>query len=129
LHFTPLMMFGTAGQWTDMPAAVTELMGTSCRARVNTEGYTQCMSSIEVIGAGSGSAVIRAEYTLDLTGAAGWAALVGSNMAISATGVKVTSWADLPSAARDREILVRMVGESGDGAADPALGRAWIGLR
>lgn len=129
LHFTSIEMYGTHAQWADMPAAATEFLAIPCRKRIRTEGYAQAMSSVEVIGAGAAGAVLRSEYTLDLTGASGWAALVGENMSIAASGVVVTNWVTLPTAAKDREVLVRIMGESGDGVADPSVARIWIGLR
>lgn len=129
LHFTVFMMFGAHAQWAAMPAAETEFLGITCRARVRTEGYTQAMSSCEIIGPGAAGSVLRAKYSLDLSGASAFSPLVGEDMAIDAGGVVVTNWVTLPSAARDRELLMSIVGEGGDAVAGPAIGRVWIGLR
>lgn len=131
LQFTMVWMYAAHNQWVDMPAAETGFLGLATQVKVNLEGYTQACLGLQVIAAGSASAVIRARYSLDLTGAGGFAALVspGGDQAINATGTFRTGWQTLPAAARDREVLLDVVGQSGDGAADPALGRVWIGLR
>lgn len=129
LSFTPVFISGP-NTWTDMPAAATELFGNAIyRQTILLEGYTQARLSAMVAAAGAGGAVLTAQYTTDLTGAGGWADLVGSNLSISATGVGKTAWGTIPSGAAGKEVLIRIIGSGGNAAADPALVNIQVQLR
>jgi len=125
--FIPLFMSpraGSAGIWTNMPAAETELFGeTGNRARADLSRFTEVRTVVSVITAGYSGAGIGAMYHPGTS----WTALVSSFNAavIDATGVKVGIWVAIPAGALDN-VSLRAVGYSGDGIVDPAFG--YVGL-
>jgi len=109
--------------WTNMPAALTELLNsTRWRRQMDLTNYAQGRLIVNVMVAGAATpAKIRAQYSTDLTN---WYHLDDASepsVDISSTGLKVSSWIALASGAR-ADVYLRTVGIDGDGVADPQFG-------
>jgi len=122
---------GASTVWTNMPAALTEFLGST---RHRTLIYATDLASMRLIvnvqTAGSANAKIRMQYSLDQ---ATWYYLdqqdgggTNPSVSISSTGIKNSGWATLDEAARVSALYVRLVGIDGDGAADPAFGNILV---
>jgi len=108
--------------WTNMPAAVTTWLSSSSGTLTGdatyvtdfTE-YTECrlFTSLQVAGAGA-TTLIKVQYSTDNST---WVDLVSLTIG-NTTGAKDTNWASIPVGARTF-IYIRLVGQNGDGAADP----------
>jgi hypothetical protein len=118
----PLMAMGTAATWTSMPAADTEIMG-STRQRVwsDLSNAVEARLTLRVATAGATGSTIRAQYSTD--NGATWADL-GTSVAIDVTGTNANAksgWVALPGAAKT-DVLIRLMGLGGDGATSPSFG-------
>lgn len=107
--------------WTNMPAAETELVGSSYdRKRVNLTGAVQYRIVINQAVAGYAGADLNAEYSINGTN---WYNLdtggTGECDVGTGTGVKVGAWTNIVVGAKT-EVWLRLVGKQGDGIADPA---------
>jgi len=108
--------------WTNMPAGVTTWLHTTNTTLTGdatyltdfTE-YTGCrlFTSMQVAGAGA-TTLIKVQYSTDNVSYSDLVSLTIGNT----TGAKDTNWASIPVAARTF-IYIRLVGQNGDGAADP----------
>jgi len=103
------------------PAAVTEIFGTTeNRQYAWLEHATEALIAVFLDVAASASAEHRFQYTTDLTGAGGWAYLdgaAGPAAALSATGLRKSTWVSIASAARAAAgVLLRVVEINGDGS-------------
>ena len=113
--------------WTNMPVAITEFNAlTRHRQGMDLTNYTQVRIVVNVMVAGAATpALIALQYSidsgvtwnyLDSTGAN-----TGPNANISSTGLKVGSWVTIDSTAQ-ADVWLRVIGVSGDAAADPQFG-------
>ncbi|MDQ5822414.1 MAG: hypothetical protein M3540_13335, partial [Actinomycetota bacterium] len=71
--------------------------------------------------AGTATAALRVQYSLDQ---AAWNYLdggTGPSVGINTTGLKVSAWLNLPAGAK-ADVFLRVVGINGDGTADPSFG-------
>src|SRR5262245_36631221 len=106
-----------------MPAAQTELFGTVwARCRADLTGMAQFRITVTQSVAGSAAAFLRAQYS---TNGAVWNNLqsvgTGADLVVGAgTGLKTGAWGTLAPAAI-ADVQLRLVGQSGDGALDPAF--------
>jgi parallel beta-helix repeat protein len=130
IHNVTIMSTATAATWTDMPAALTEFLGvTRHRVSYDLRRALQVRLMVNVATAGAADAKLRAQYSKD--GGATWSYLdgaTGPEVAIGTTGLKVSSWAYLPTGAM-AEVLLRVVGLDGDGVADPAFNNLILQFR
>jgi len=111
--------------WTNQPAALTELAGsTARRLKVDITLATQVRLTVNVTRAGAAGATLLAQYSLD---GSSWQAL-GTPVAINTTGTLAGAWQTVPSAAR-RDVFLRVAGQGGDGAADPIIGTVIVQVR
>lgn len=108
--------------WTNMPAGVTTWLQ-SASGTLTGDGtfitdfteYTECrlFTSLQVAGAGA-TTLIKVEYSLNNVA---WVDLVSLTIG-NTTGAKDTTWQSIPVGARAL-VYIRLVGQNGDGAADP----------
>ena len=109
-------------EWTDQPAALTELFGTTeHRTKIDLTSASTVRLVARVITEGASGAVLRAQYSTDEST---WDYLDGSTgpeVAIDSTGTIASVVVNLASGAKD-DVFLRIVGVDGDGAADPVLG-------
>jgi hypothetical protein len=115
--------------WTNQPAALTETPQT--RLSANLALYNEVRLSMNITVAGVSGALLRLQYTTDLSGATGWTYLnggTGPEIAIGSTGIKTSPWATIVTLAR-AEVLLRLVGINGNGNVDPAFAVSTVQLR
>jgi hypothetical protein len=114
---------------TDIPAALTELAAsTNRRAKVDLTNAIVARITARVTTAGSASAEIRAQYSLDEST---WDYLDGSSgpaVNIATLGTKASGFVALAAAAK-ADVFVRVVTINGDGAADPQIGSIYIQVK
>lgn len=110
--------------WTNQPAALTEVFGTTAnRTTTDLSGYTQVrfVASVSTVGA-SVNTVLRAQGSTNGTNFSGLETGTTPQLAISPTGVKDTGWLNLATVFKANSITIRIMGLSGNGAADPVFG-------
>lgn len=118
----------TAQAWANMPAAQIEIFSsTYARRAVDLTDITEFRLSVQQSVAGVATAFVRAQYSTN--GGGTWFDLedggITADVEVFAVGFKVGAWAALaPAAAGD--VQLRIVGEGGNGAADPAF--RYIGI-
>lgn len=111
--------------WTGMPAAETEIFGnTNRRTKTDLTDFLQCRVSVAVTAAGFAGSKIKIQYSTD---EAAWTDLT-STVIIDATGVKVSAWADIPTAAK-ADVFIRGAGIDGNGVANPSIGTVMLQVR
>jgi hypothetical protein len=110
--------------WTNMPAAATELFGlTHRRAKKDLTDVHKVRLVARVSTPGSVNAVLRAEYSVDESA---WQSLTTSTLSIATpAGTKASAWDELPAGARG-DVFIRVMGQSGDGTADPVVGNVYL---
>lgn len=109
--------------WTNMPAAVMEIFGTTLRrGKLNLTGATQARVVANQTIAGAANAQLKLQYSTDQSA---WTD-AGPFVAVGAgTGLKVGAFANLAAGAK-ADVFVRIAGISGDGTADPAFGAIYV---
>lgn len=123
----PIVIPVTATAWTNMPSALTEIFAlTTRRYRVNLDGLTRFALSANQTVAGATGAVLGLQYSLDagVTFKGMDNGTAGSNstttLAVTATGIKASADGTIATEARVDNVIVRVVGQTGNGVADPA---------
>jgi hypothetical protein len=122
----------TVQTWNNMPGAQTELFGlTWGRRQADLTDYTEFRISVTQSVAGAAAAVFRAQFSTN--GGGMWtdieAAGTAADLAVGAgTGLKVGTWGALNAAAIG-DVQLRIVGQGGDGATDPAFRYIGIEIR
>jgi len=112
--------------WTNMPAALTELLGlVHRRARLTLVDVDTVRLVCRVSTAGVAAAVLRAEYSLNEST---WSTLT-TDLSLAAVGTVASTWAALPAGAQGQDVIVRIVGVNGDGVADPVIGNLGLEYR
>lgn len=124
-HVT-LVFFGSINTWTDMPAAKTEIYGATLRHEADLTTYSQVRLLAFVGVAGASGSVLYAEYSTN--GGSVWATLSDS-ISMTAASHARTAWATIPAGALADDVVIRVVGESGNAAADPIIGNVEVQLR
>lgn len=119
-----------AQAWTDMPAALTELQGsTRNRMKFDMSRYTQARATVRTTAAGASGAEMRIQYSTDqsawsyLDGAAGPAVAIDA-----ANATQVGAWVSLSAEARS-DVFLRVIGIGGDGAVDPSFNLITLQLK
>jgi hypothetical protein len=112
-----------------MPAAQTELIGlTSMRIQTNLTGYTGVRFGVGIQIAGAANAYLELQYSTDnstfVNACGGFCPVVN----IGATGSKWTPWQTM-NASMAADVLLRVVGQAGDGAADPTFNEVYCEFR
>lgn len=120
----------SAVTWTDMPAALTEVLGVArSRTKFDLSLFTQARLTVRTSGAGAAGAELRAQYSTDesawayLDGSAGPAASLAAANATATAG-----WVDIATAAKT-DVVLRVAGIGGDATADPSFGLVVLELR
>jgi hypothetical protein len=117
-----------ATTWSNMPAALTELSGNAVRRQIrDLPQYAQFRFHVNVTVAGLAGSKIGVQYSLD--GGMNWSGLDNGTAATISTltqatdalGTFMTEWVTINSAARINGVMLRIVGQDGNGAADPDL--------
>lgn len=134
IHF----WIGSALTWTNQPAANTELLANATniyRQRVDLSNATQARVTVGINTAGSSTSTLGIQYSTSTatghvnTACGNWHWLDGTTgclsagqpkTAISATGYSSSTYSTIATPARG-EVLLRAVGASGNGVADPVF--------
>jgi hypothetical protein len=123
----PLADFVT---WANMPAVVTELGGVShWRTLVDLTDMTEVRLIVSVVTAGTAGALLRGQYSSD--GGASWHDLAAAGepeASLAAAVVASSNWQALAAGATE-PVFLRVVGEGGDGAADPVVANVALQFR
>lgn len=119
-------IFSSSSTWTNMPAAETEFLADTGyhRSFFPFQNVNQIKMVIaRVGGAGAAGAKIKLQYSLDnIT----FVDLI--SLDVATTGVKSSSWTNVPMVART-DVYLRLVGIDGDGVADPTFGNIILILK
>jgi hypothetical protein len=135
-----VFLAGTAIQWTNMPSATTEFNGgTGVRQYVDFSGAQEVRLRVNRSGGTSppaGSA-LGVQYSLD--DGSSWLAFDGTaagdlgtiepQVPIDAVATLKSSWTAIPSAARVTGVLLRIVGDDGNGATSPSFAGCSVDYR
>ncbi len=106
-------------QWTNMPAALTEIFGnTYYRISYNLSNFNYARLVGNVVQAGATNAQIRVQYSVNGTNWFYLDEVSGPNVAINTTGLKISNWVKIAPGAKT-DVYLRLVGINGDGGADP----------
>lgn len=119
LTFSPApdVSFSGGLVWTDMPLAQTEFRGfQQNRIRADITGFSQVRLHADMIVAGSTNAILDLQYSTNIGAPSFTDMNIDTN--ISATGWRTSGWFTIPVGART-DVILRVVGQSGDGVADP----------
>ena len=125
--------------WTNHPNPVTELFGNTLnRAGADLTYVTQYRIWINVGTIANAGAEIGLQYSIDAgvtwrgiaTGADG-DQILGNGTDFATTGLQNSGWSDLWTGANSSqaEVLLRIVGDDGNGAIDPTLGTIIVEFR
>lgn len=113
--------------WTNQPAALTELPGS--RINLDLTHGLQVRVSLNVVTIGNAGARVGAQCSND--GGATWHFfddISQPNVLIDSTGPKQSAWVDLIAVCKG-DVLLRVGGQGGNGALDPAFGLTLIEFR
>lgn len=120
--YVPFALFsfgGGASVWTDMPAAKTELYANDLnRKRLDLTAMSQVRFATEVRVVGSAGANLDIQYATNIASPT-WTDL-NLDISLASLGWATSVWTSLPVGAKD-DVLLRVVGQGGNGAADPNL--------
>jgi hypothetical protein len=119
---------GTTTAWTNMPAAVTELFGTTnVRQQQDLSGSTEAriVANLTVAGAAAGTA-LALQYSTD--SGTTWLVTPVALTIGNTTGFKLGSYATLPAGAL-ADVRLRVVGSGGNGTTDPAFSLISVQVR
>lgn len=128
MNCTPFKITLAAGTntWTNQPAALTEFLGgTMHRAKLEFSDVSKIRFSARVNTQGVSGAVLFLQYSTDESS---WSTLATNQVSLLGTGTKVTAWEDLPAGAQG-DVFVRIVGQGGNGTADPVIGNVILEAR
>ncbi len=121
VHFLPMDTV-----WTDMPAADTEFKGSNIRrTRIDMTGSNTIRLGMSLNSGVSTGATIRVQYSTDLTT---WTDM-GTSITSAVQGLQVaTSWATVPAGAK-ADVFLRLMGQGGDGVADPGFLQVFVQVK
>lgn len=109
--------------WLNQPAAVTEFSSVvNRRVKVDLSGMTQVRFVVNVNTAGFAGSIMALQYSTDQVAWDYLDGVSGPSVPIGTTGVKVSSYVNIVSAAR-ADVFLRIVGQNGNGVRDPDF---WI---
>jgi hypothetical protein len=129
LRPTTFAMLVGSSTWTNMPAALTPLLGRPAGGiPLDMSEYTQIRLTGVVTTAGSSGAVLQARLATTAPLVAGSYAAILASASIASTGILDTGWQSVSVASRVAG-FVDVLGSGGDGAADPVLGALTLWVR
>lgn len=121
---------GTNQTWTNMPAAETDLFGsTFSYVYVNLTGAQDYRIVVNESTAGFAGADIRAQYSLD--GSTGWTNLDAGGTELdvgTGTGIKATNFVTVATGAKT-DVYIRLLGKQGNGTVDPNFRNIYLEVR
>lgn len=121
---------GAGVQWLNMPAALTELFGVAAHRKY--VDLRRCFEARFVVGvqtAGASGSSLRIQYSID--GGTTWKSLFRTPVyaedtthqaVLTTTGMKDSGWKPIAAEALIDNLLLRVVGITGDAVADPTFG-------
>ena len=115
--------FGSFGSpaWTDQPAGLTELFGTTVgRLKADLTSAAQVRLIVSVATGGAAGAAIRAQYSTDQSSWNYLDGATGPSVTVNTTGLKVSAWVNVTGAAK-ADVFIRVVGISGNGTRRPRV--------
>jgi len=116
-------------QWTNMPAALTEIFGSpNYRIYYDLSNFTHARLVGYVVTAGAANAQLRVQYSTDGTNWDYLDGVRGPYIGIGTTGYKISDWVKITSSAKTN-VYLRIVGINGDGVADPRFNSLRLQLR
>lgn len=119
----------TATQWTNMPAAPTELLGlTSMRIQTNLTGYTQVRFAVGTQVAGAANSFLWLQYSTDNSTFTNACGSTCPEVNTGAAGSKWTAWQTM-NGTMAADVLLRVMGQAGDAAADPTFNEVYCEFR
>jgi hypothetical protein len=112
--------------WTNMPLALTELFGLNHRRiKVDLSDVDKIRLSVRVSTVGSTNAVLFLQYSTDESA---WSTLTSNLTLNGVASTRVSPWESIPAGAKG-DVFIRVVGQGGDGVADPVLGNIYFTYR
>jgi hypothetical protein len=123
-----LCMLDAAPQvWTNMPAALTEFRGNAAfRAGCSMRKVEQVRLVVNVLTVGVAGAILAAQWSTGAAFAFFDTVVSGPQVAINTLGFKVSAWTNVPSGARADGVAIRIIGQGGNGVADPEFGQVLV---
>lgn len=121
-------------EWTNMPAAATELFGFGAgneryRTKFDLTDYTEFRVVARVYAAGATNAILGAAYaTTEGTWLNLGATLATGGVSIASAGTKVGTWSAIAAGAKG-DVFLTILGDDGDGTADPRFGNVSVQVR
>lgn len=120
---------GTAVAWANQPSTLDEFLSRAIhRVKKDLSLVTQARLEVMVSALGASTATIALQYSTDQST---WNYLdggTGPSVAINGGGLKVSSWVNVTGGAK-ADVFLRLVGNGGDGAADPSFGNCHVELK
>lgn len=131
VHTAEVFLHSITTVWTNMPNAVTELFGAIVnRRQFDLRGFSEFRLQARLAVVGAAAAVLRMEYSTN--SGSSWANLESSgtsaDLSIAAGSVIAGSWGQIAAGAK-ADVWLRIVGQNGDGAADPSFTTIFLQLR
>ncbi len=115
--------------WNNMPVAATEFINTAAHRFVaDLTEYTEARLVVNRNVAGFANAILYPMYSIDNVNFYSLGANNTPSVPLSATGVYPSSWVPIVSGAR-RDVYLTVVGQDGNGIADPNFGSIYIEVR
>ena len=114
--------------FTNMPSTLSEPFGGRCRLPVNLSAATEARLQILRMVAGAATSRLSVEWSTNLSQWTSLSSSTGPGVSLSATGWVDSGWTSLRAAARTSSFL-RLSGQSGDGALDPAFASILLEVR
>ena len=109
-----------------MPLALTELFGLNHRRiKVDLSDVDKIRLSVRVSTVGSTNAVLFLQYSTDESA---WSTLTSNLTLNGVASTRVSPWESIPAGAKG-DVFIRVVGQGGDGVADPVLGNIYFTYR
>lgn len=118
---TYVLVLGAVATWTDMPSALTELLGvTQRRAHLDLSLMKMVRINVIVTVQGASGAKLFPQYSTD--SGSNWSNFhaTAADVVIDSGGTKLGAWAAIPEAAKT-DCWVRIAGSGGNGTLDPQL--------
>ena len=130
--FEMIMHFG-ATVWTNMPAAITELFGATVnRRKVDATGYRQFRINGRHSVVGAAGSKLYLQYSTDNTSwndaESGGNSSGNYDLTAAVNTPQTTTWVNLATNAK-ADVYWRIVGSTGDGAADPNITSLVVNFR
>lgn len=124
----PFATITATSVWTNMPAATTELYGSTVqRKRADLTNATEFRLHVGLTTIGAAAATLTAEYATNITTPT-WTTMGGGASIATTTGWKTGGWTAVPAGAK-ADVLLRIVGVNGDGVADPNFTDIYLEVR